>query len=418
MGSGKGWLKNISLALGSVLLVVVASLAADRIYGQMMERPAPPGSMELIFPPNAEQTFGSIDFTYTARINSLGLRERELSRDPKVFRIVALGDSYTYGWGIESEQTWLRLLETHLRDAGYNVETVNLGKPGSGPPFYAELAEKAFPVLQPDLVLVGMLQGNDLAASGPEGLEEKPAPPSAERLRGIVRALYPNLTRMARDARMARMSETRKQEMPPQKTTAEDNRRWTENTAKDFLAKMSPEERAKFDTLEPKVREAFTTGNFNPYMIDLALKNPRIYLMPMNTDDPWIKTCIGNMAGHLRRIKRAAAEYGAPVLVLSVPDGPYVNDSALANLRRVGFETDPALMNETNADMGIQLACRQAELPFFSVSAGFREHAADGSLFFELDGHLTANGHKLYADLMAPVLAREIGPLAPELPGK
>ena len=55
--------------------------------------------------------------------------------------------------------------------------------------------------------------------------------------------------------------------------TAEDNRRWTENTAKDFLAKMSPEERAKFDALEPKVREAFTTGS-SPVIASALLASP------------------------------------------------------------------------------------------------------------------------------------------------
>ena len=410
----KAWAKNLGLAAASVLAVFALSLAADQLVGRWAARPELRGTMELIFPPRAEQTFTSVEFTYTAHINALGLRERELTPSPGVFRIAAIGDSYTYGWGVEAEQTWLRLLEKNLRDRGYNVETVNLGKPGAGPPAYAEIAEKALPIVRPDLVLVGMHQGDDLAGSGSEGLEKLKREQGGALAR-FVRAVYPNITRKLRDARLARLGDQRKQEAPPQKSTAEDNRRWTENTAKDFLAKMSPEEKAKYDTLDPKVREAFTRGMFNPYMVDLALKNPRIYIMPMVLDDPWIKGNIENMAGQLRRIDKASKDAGATTAVLSIPDGVYVNDAARQNITRVGYAIDPALMTAKNADEGIRRACEQAGLPLSSASAGFLERAGETDLFFELDGHPTAKGHALFAELITPAVERMIAPLAPRL---
>jgi lysophospholipase L1-like esterase len=412
MNGIKAWAKNFGLIAASVLVVFALSLAGDWLLGRYATRPELRGTMELIFPPRAEQTFTSVEFTYTAHINALGLRERELTPNPGVFRIAAVGDSYTYGWGVEAEQTWLRILEKNLRDLGYNVETINLGKPGSGPPAYAEIAEKTLPVVQPDLVLVGMHQGDDLAGSGPDGLEKLNRQEGGSLAR-LIRAVYPNITRRLRDARLARLGDTRKQEAPPQKSSAEDNRRWTENTAKDFLAKMSPEEKAKYDTLDPKVREAFTQGMFNPYMVDLALKNPRIYIMPMNLDDPWIKECIGNMAGQLSRIDKAAGDVQATVAVLSIPDGVYVNDAARQNITKVGYQIDPALMTAENADEGIRRACEQARLPFSTVSKGFVEHAAESDLFFELDGHPSPKGHALFAELITPVVERMIAPVAP-----
>ena len=414
MNGTKAWAKNLGLALASVLVVFALSVAADRMLGRYATRPELRGTMELIFPPRAEQTFTSIEFTYTAHINSLGLRERELNPDPGVFRIAAIGDSYTYGWGVEAEQGWLRLLEKNLRDRGYNVETINLGKPGAGPPNYAETAEKALPVVQPNLVLVGMHQGDDLAGSGPAGLEHVSKEQGGTPGR-LARGLYPNITRVLRDARLSRLGDARRQEAPPQKTSAEDNRRWTENTARDFLAKMTPEEKARFDTFDPKVREAFTRGLFNPYMVDLALKNPRIYIVPMILDDSWTKQCIGNMTGQLRRIDGAARNVGATVAVLSIPDGAYVNDAARRNITRVGYQIDPAVMTAENADEGFRRACEQAGLPFCAVSKGFLDHTAETDLFFELDGHPTAKGHALYAELITPIIERMIAPVAPRI---
>jgi len=415
VNGSKTWAKNLGLAAGSVLIALVLSLGADALLGRFVKRPELRGTTELIFPPRAEQTFTSIEFTYTAHINSLGLRERELKPNPGVFRIAAIGDSYTYGWGVEAEQSWLRLLETGLRDKGYNVETVNLGKPGAGPPFYAEIAEKALPLVQPNLVLVVLHQGDDLAGAGPEGLD-KLQKQEGGAVAKLVRTVYPNITRMLRDARLARLGNQRSQEAPPQKSSAEDNRRWTENTAKnDILAKLSPDKRTRFDLLDEKVRDAFMRGMFNPYMVGLALDNPRIYIMPMMLDDPWVKQCIGNMAGQLGRIQRAAKDVGATVAVLSIPDGVYVNDAAQQNITRVGYEIDPKLMTAENADEGFRRACDQAGLPFYTVSKGFVDRASEMDLFFELDSHPTAKGHALYAELMTPIIERIIAPFAPRI---
>ncbi len=405
------WKKNLLLVFGSVALVFGACLAGDRLLGRLVMRPVLRGTMELIFPPKAEQTFGFLEFTYTARINSLGLRERELSSDPKTFRIAAFGDSYTYGWGVAAEETWLRRLEDALRAKGWRVETVNLGKPGSGPPFYAELAEKAIPLIRPDLVLVCVTQGNDLNASGDD--EGAPAATPRSRAAVLARALFPNTMRMIRDLRVERMGDTRKQEMPPQKSTAEDNRRWQENTARDFHAKMTPEERARFDAMDPRVREAFFAGTFNPYMVDLALKNPRIYSLPMNLEDPWIKTRVDNLAGYLGRIRRAAEEYGAMTAVLSVPDGPYVNKPAFEGVAKVGYVPDPQWMTADNADEGIRRAAEKAGLPFCTASPAFTARETEPDLFYELDGHLTPKGHALYAEGIAPDIERLIAPAAP-----
>ncbi len=414
----KAWLKNIGLALASVLAVCALSLAVDALLGRFATRPELRGTRELIFPPRAEQTFSSVEFTYTAHINSVGLRERELKPSPGVFRIAAIGDSFTYGWGVEEAQSWLRLLEKNLRDRGYNVETINLGKPGAGPPAYADHAEKALPVLQPDLVLVIMHQGDDLAGSGKEGLEKLELQKQREggAVVKLARTVYPNITRMLRDARLNRLGDKRSQEAPPQKSSAEDNRRWTENTARnEILAKMTPEKKVMFEAIDLKVREAFMRGMFNPYMVGLAMDNPRFYIMPMVLDDPWVKDCIDRMAGQLRRIDYSARDVGATVAVLTIPDGVYVNDAAQKNITRVGYEIDPKLMTAENADEGVRRACEKAGLPFYTVSKGFVDRATETDLFYELDSHPTPKGHALYADLITPVIERMIAATAPRI---
>jgi len=67
------------------------------------------------------------------RINSQGLRDREftLEKPPGVYRILMLGDSTTFGWGVAADETASKVLERQLNAArlpGYDrFEVLNSG---------------------------------------------------------------------------------------------------------------------------------------------------------------------------------------------------------------------------------------------------------------------------------------------------
>jgi len=91
-------------------------------------------------------------------------------RDPETFRIMIVGDSLTYGQGIEPEFGYPKVLERKLRAAGYAVETVNLGVPGFQSADVRVVVERFYEDLAPDLVVYGICQ-NDFLNSG-EGQRE------------------------------------------------------------------------------------------------------------------------------------------------------------------------------------------------------------------------------------------------------
>ena len=66
-------------------------------------------------------------------INAFGLREREIALDKPAGqkRILCLGDSFTFAWGIPIEKGWVRLLEGKLRASGKDIFTVNCGAAGT-----------------------------------------------------------------------------------------------------------------------------------------------------------------------------------------------------------------------------------------------------------------------------------------------
>src|SRR6266550_2312638 len=152
--------KRLVLFCSSLFVVLIMSVGLDRLAGFFVSSHEP----GLIFPRNVTRHFQTPEFSFTTTTNSLGFRDRDFSQSKTVrARIVTLGDSFTYGWGVEAEESWPKALEQRLRSSGLDVEVANLGKHGASPRDYADIAEKSISLLHPDVVIVGVLQGDDLA---------------------------------------------------------------------------------------------------------------------------------------------------------------------------------------------------------------------------------------------------------------
>jgi len=92
------------------------------------------------------------------RINDLGFRGRDYAREKPddVFRILLLGDSVTYGWGVEREERFSDLVERELdeRDPDRRFEILNIAVPGYETTHQLYSWQKLGKTLDPDLVVV------------------------------------------------------------------------------------------------------------------------------------------------------------------------------------------------------------------------------------------------------------------------
>lgn len=89
-------------------------------------------------------------------INSLGFRDREraLEKPAGGFRAIAIGDSVTFGFGVELEEAWPSQLETRLRAAREDAEVLDLGVGGYNPYTESALLRGRGLAFAPDVVLV------------------------------------------------------------------------------------------------------------------------------------------------------------------------------------------------------------------------------------------------------------------------
>ncbi|MFH1689406.1 MAG: SGNH/GDSL hydrolase family protein [Candidatus Eisenbacteria bacterium] len=120
--------------------------------------------------PNAESAHRTAEFSVPIRINSCGYRCREFDvAKGEQFRILVVGDSFTFGHGCTSQECYASALQRELEEAlgPGAAEVINAGYASCYYPDTYYLYLKTFGLeLDPDLVIVGFFVGNDVDRQG------------------------------------------------------------------------------------------------------------------------------------------------------------------------------------------------------------------------------------------------------------
>jgi lysophospholipase L1-like esterase len=103
-----------------------------------------------------------VEFDTPVSTNSLGLRGPEVG-PKRGLRILALGDSFTFGVGAGQKETWPARLAEIL-----GAEVLNAGAPGFGVPDAVAWYERYGAELDPDVVVLAVFLANDLQDASPD----------------------------------------------------------------------------------------------------------------------------------------------------------------------------------------------------------------------------------------------------------
>jgi lysophospholipase L1-like esterase len=121
--------------------------------------------------------------------NALGFRDEEFAVEPRAgeLRVLALGDSFTFGLGVRLDLAWPQVLESSLRAelAPRPVEVIVAGWPNTAPQDHAPWFAEDGAALRPDIVVLGLCL-NDMA---PVPMLAFPAPEPGEPWLGGTSAL-------------------------------------------------------------------------------------------------------------------------------------------------------------------------------------------------------------------------------------
>jgi hypothetical protein len=114
------------------------------------------------------------------------------------------------------------------------------------------------------------------------------------------------------------------------------------------------------------------------------------------------------IAAMLVRIRRISALYSGRAFSVLMPEGPFVNHAAITNWSRLGYEMPSNLYGRELLEGIVQRASDKAGIRLLNLAPAFRQHADDAGLFFVLDTHMTAAGHRLVAERLFEILQQEI----------
>jgi lysophospholipase L1-like esterase len=180
----KGFLVNALIILGITILIILVleiflrlffpqNLYAERITGETFSYMDEMLGMQ--YTPRARWQFFHPEYVAEYAINEHGFRDARNYSTPKPednVRVLLLGDSFTFGQGVNYDQAWPVKTEKMLINQGNNsVELVKAGVQGMDSRSEFILLKRLLEKYQIDVVVVGFLI-NDLYTNSLYGIEE------------------------------------------------------------------------------------------------------------------------------------------------------------------------------------------------------------------------------------------------------
>jgi lysophospholipase L1-like esterase len=173
--SGKG---RFDYLAGSVVLLVISSLVAFALaeyafraikewkwrseataWSNELFKPLLDSPLEYGLYPGAtrENLIPDTGVTWHYRINSDGFRGEDFYPAKDRRQVLFIGDSYTFGWGVDQNQVLSESVERVLANPPYNldIQAYNLGVPGYNTFQEYHLLQQAVDRYAPDLVVLG-----------------------------------------------------------------------------------------------------------------------------------------------------------------------------------------------------------------------------------------------------------------------
>lgn len=384
-----------------------------------------------INPRGLETDFVTEEFRSHVRTNDQGLREANHieQRHPGVIRVIAVGDSFTFGWGVGDRETYPYQTSRILRDryGRQDVEVVNLGRSGTGLVDYLRFVVHYAARLNPDVVVVGFLPGNDCPIAGRPrqrsaadvsaavsnyaalARQVHPADPVARVLSRsfVFRRLYHRVYlpyRAGRPMAIGRSPDGGRNGP----IHGESNPLGRELQAQIRL--LDPDEvgaaQRRSAALEAQgwIRKGLD-WSVSPWLIAGAILDPTgpaDALFVRQETRSAMETEWHRCVGVLKEVEKATRDLRAELVILILPSG-FQADSRVREFRKSleylvtkDMETDRSV-NDRVLDF-----CRASGLTCIDTLDTFRQQEAYGrQLFYPIDGHLTPQGTLLVAELVA-----------------
>ncbi len=319
----------------------------------------------------------NLGFDPTIPNNSLGHRGTEFTESKSdKRRVLVIGDSFTFGWGVNDNETYPALLQEYLEArSSAAVEVINAGfAAGYSPDTYYLYLKNEGLRLEPDAIVVGLFVGNDLDSDA--AFENEWLTTDAQGLPLSIRNQHSRVV----DHYLVPWP------IPVRYRTPILSRLHVYQGLFDIWWELSPRLRAWLPTgttLYAQSPSGAADDNV-PYNYRLRFADRT-------------NTVYARVKGLLAAMHKLATASGVPIYFMVIPESVQLQPGAY-----LGLAADMARpQKELAAFFGASNMTHLDLLPFL------RERAAGSVLYFPNDGHFTVDGNRLAAERLGEFLQRE-----------
>lgn len=320
---------------------------------------------------------GTVQFGFVLNSRSFRTREYEPGPARDRFRVVALGDSFTFAsGGLPHEDHWTTVLQAELGGrAARPVEVLRLGVPDTGPAFQLRLWQVEASRLAPDAVVLAFFVGNDFVDHQPD------RGPFADDGRGLsarfasVSAAYRALRNLARVAGAGGLASADRREAGPAAP-----------------GEPVPGYREAFDGGLP----TFSEGRF------LAIEAERMALC-LSSEEAAFEALARRTAAVVEALAVEVEASGASFVVMLIPDQYQVApELAEAAVRAAGRSLADYDLERPQRVLTAMLEA--SGIRVLDLLPVLREEAAAAPVYRPRDTHWNARGNRIAADALADLL--------------
>ena len=309
------------------------------------------------------------------RTNSQGFRDRErgFDRTNVAVRVLALGDSQTYGAGVTYDETFATLLEKRLQEKEPRSEVINLGVSGWEPPLYLHLLKIYGLQFKPDAVLLNFYVGNDIITR-----------------RGVT--LETPITVAGQSYYIHTTGNAIHDTISPDRSFLYHHLNYVIKVGSVYLKNWEKVQSGEGPWVPIRTRKQYLEEL--DQRTDIYLINP-----PREISVQWEKT-----VQVLTEFRDLLKGQGIGLLLVLLPDHLQV-DRKLQQEFLTARRDDPSLFDFERPQTMLKEWGASNGVPTVDLLPTFRQVALDEPLFYETDLHMKVAGHRLVSDIVWPALA-------------
>ena len=371
----------------------------------------------IFYPPNVTAHSDSKDYYYTFKTNSLGIRNPEIT-EKKGKRILVLGDSFVFGWGVNEEYTFVRLAEKKLQAKDPNITLVNTGIPNTGPenylPMYRALRDK----LKPDLV-VTVLYPNDVTDSGPtvflEAIKNALSKKKTIRFAFFIMPKASDyflkyfLARMNQginsDAESTTLQKQNDSPPPPPKILTAEQVKAKKEEYRKLIYVLAESMGVKKDRVSQWLIEIgdenltlAAEGKISPKILLTGLLSPDFYEENLDLKKKQIDR-YGRMLELIDTIRKETSERKEQFGLVYIPSELQYDAKKTELHKRLGVITQARWLKEVSAlEQSLKEYADKNQISYLNLTSIFREESRKKELNFPFDLHLNNNGNAVVVE--------------------